>query len=76
MGLWKMRRIFRIIMTIIIIYILFLIIKNRNIFITDIQNFIKNMIYGLKDAIRKLLPDKIRYGTNIRISFPLFFHLP
>ena len=71
-----MRRIFRIIMTIIIIYILFLIIKNRNIFITDIQNFIKNMIYGLEDAIRKLLPDKIRYGTNIRISFPLFFHLP
>ena len=55
-----MRRIFRIIMTIIIIYILFLIIKNRNIFITDIQNFIKNMIYGLEDAIRKLLPDKIR----------------
>lgn len=53
------RRTWKIIITVIIIYIIFLLIRNRQQITDRIFRIIKQFLYGIKNALKNLLPKKV-----------------
>lgn len=53
------RRTWKIIITVIIIYIIFLLIRNRQQITDRIFRIIRQFLYGIKNALNNLLPKKV-----------------
>ena len=53
------RRTRKIIITVIIIYIIFLLIRNRQQITDRIFEIIRKFLYGIKNALKNLLPKKV-----------------
>lgn len=53
------RRTWKIIITVIIIYIIFLLIRNRQQITDRIFRIIRQFLYGIKNALKNLLPKKV-----------------
>ena len=53
------RRTWKIIITVIIIYVIFLLIRNRQQITDRIFEIIRKFLYGIKNALKNLLPKKV-----------------